>query len=474
MGRRRRGDRAPAAAQARSRRRRLSRRWLTVPLAGLVVAASFFAAWQTARSRTLARLPALPDLSRQPASVVDHLRSRRADAVAEPRSAAKVGAWCLALHADMFYDAAQRCYRLAQQLDGGDWRWLYYDALISGERGGGEPFADTLRRVLAKAPQLGVAWWWLGDAAFKEGRYDEAEASWRRAETAPEPEREGDAPGRTADIPLKAYASLGLARIALARGEADTARQLLERLTTEAPRFGSAFRLLAESDDVLGRPDEAALARARASRLPAYAPYADPMVDALAEESRNGTFLLRQASDADLATNAAWSEHLVRRALEFDPANPDVLAKLGRVLRNLGRNEEALEYFMAFNRRVPGDYLGLANIGTCLSDLGRPGEAERYLRRALEGIDDAETHYNLGVVLSTMGRLAEAAAEYRLALARDPFELNARNNLAVILARQGRLDEASAEWERVLTLDPGNRTARANLGTIQHPAARGR
>jgi cytochrome c-type biogenesis protein CcmH/NrfG len=41
----------------------------------------------------------------------------------------------------------------------------------------------------------------------------------------------------------------------------------------------------------------------------------------------------------------------LRRALEFDPGNPDALAKLGRALRNLGRNGEALDAFRAYHEK---------------------------------------------------------------------------------------------------------------------------
>jgi superkiller protein 3 len=160
-------------------------------------------------------------------------------------------------------------------------------------------------------------------------------------------------------------------------------------------------------------------------------------------------------------------EHLTRRALAFDPDNPDVLVKLGRLLRMLGRNEEALDYFIADNKKLPGDFLGLAQIGSCLSELGRPQEAEAYIRRALEGLDDALTRYNLGVVLGMTGRLDEAIAEYRKAVDRNPEDLNARNNLATALARQGKLPAAIEELRQVLARDPENGLARANLDTIR-------
>ena len=58
---------------------------------------------------------------------------------------------------------------------------------------------------------------------------------------------------------------------------------------------------------------------------------------------------------------------------------------------------------------MPGDFEGTAQIGTSLTELGRLDEAERYLRDALMGVDDARTHYNLGVVLSGLNRSAKRA-----------------------------------------------------------------
>ena len=459
------------AAQSKARRysRRtsgISRRWLIV--AAIVTATALLPiASKTIQVIRALRLPRLPQLSGQPHAVREHLQVKLGMARQRPTAVDAVGGLCLALHADMFYEQAEQCYAVAERLDPEAWRWQYYHALILGERGGGDVFADALRAVLSTAPRFGPAWWRLGDAEFKLGRYDRAEDAWHRAQEAPEPDRIGSSPVHTPDVALKAYASLGLARAALARGDAIGAIRVLEPLVEEAPRFGSAFRLLGETLTTLGRTREGERATWRANQLPAYAPYADPMVDALALESRNGTFLLRQASDADLATNAAWSEHLTRRALEFDPDNPDVLVKLGRLLRTLGRNEEALEYFIAYNKKLPDDFLGLAHIGSCLSELGRPQEAEAYIRRALEGLDDALTHYNLGVVLGMTGRLDEAIAEYRKAVDRNPGDLNARNNLATALARQGKLPAAIEELRQVLARDPENGLARANLDTIR-------
>ena len=60
---------------------------------------------------------------------------------------------------------------------------------------------------------------------------------------------------------------------------------------------------------------------------------------------------------------------------------------------------------------VPGDKLALAQIGGCLTDFGEFGEAESYLRRALGGLEDGLTHYNLGLLLAQTNRLDEAVAD---------------------------------------------------------------
>jgi tetratricopeptide (TPR) repeat protein len=453
-----------------SAHRRTRRSWLAV-VAVVAAVLAYGVAVPLRRAVNASRLPSLPDLSAQPAAVRDHLRDSDAAARRDPSSESAVSGLCLALHADMYLDQADRCYRIAESLGRSNWEWTYYRALILSERGGGRDLVDALRSVLAKAPAFGPAWLRLGDAEFKEGQYERASDAWTRAIAAQEPDRGApEGPTRAVEISIAGYASLGLARIALAQNRHDEARQILEPLTQRSPRFGSAYRLLAESDAALARRDEAGAARARADHLPAYAPYADPMIDRLARESRNSTFLLRQASEADLASNGEWAEYLTRRALAFDPENPDVLAKRGRVLRNLQRNAEALDVFLAYTRKVPEDFQGLAQIGSCLTDLRRFVDAESYLRRALTGLDDALTHYNLAVVLAATDRPDEGILEYHRALDRDPALIDARNNLAAVLARQGKMAEAKRELDRVLAIDPENVLARANLEILSGKA----
>jgi tetratricopeptide (TPR) repeat protein len=311
-------------------------------------------------------------------------------------------------------------------------------------------------------------WLRLGDAEFKAARYDAAAEAWRRAATLPAPATPAaaDGPPHVPEAPLAAYASLGLARVALVGGDPAGARDILERVAGATPSFGPAFRLLGDSYRALGRDADAERAVYQAGRRPGFTPFADPIVDAITRESRNSTLLLRVASDATLTVNAAWSEYLARRAVEFDPANPDAVLKLARVLRALQRNDEALGLFQKYVAMVPDDYLGLAHIGSCLSALGRYQEAEVYFRKSLAGLDDATTHYNLGLLMSMTGRLPDAEREYRRALAIDPAHADARGNLGPLLARMGRGRDAVEELRRLVADDPENVGALVNLGVV--------
>ena len=422
-----------------------------------------FARWREAEA--LARIPA-PASAAQSKAVATHLAAKYDAARREPTSAAAIGSLCVAYHADMFFDEADRCYALVSELDSSQWRWRYYRALIQAERGGGEPLIENLRRVVTQAPDFGPAWQRLGDALFKARRYDEARMAWENSSTAAATDIDQPSPRHVTEVPLAAYANVGLARIALVQGDTTKARAILERVAMESPQFSSAFRLLADVYRSLGQLADADRFVYRANRLQPFAPYLDPMVDDLARESRNSTLLLRISSEANLAVNAEWAEYLTRRALEFDPDNPEAVVKLGRVLRTVGRNEDALQYFQRYHQMVPGDFLGLAHIGSCLSAMGRYEEAESYLRRAVAGIDDPQTHYNLGLLLSITNRGGEAIAEYEKALARDPMHADARLNMATALARQGRMDQASRELTRLVDQDPDNAVARTNLGVV--------
>src|SRR6185436_6034571 len=147
---------------------------------------------------------------------------------------------------------------------------------------------------------------------------------------------------------------------------------------------------------------------------------------------------------ADLTRDREWREFLVRRALEFDAANPDVVYEMGALLQQLKQPAAALPYFERHLGMVDDDQQTLVQIGKCYIDLGRLAEAEAVLQRALALADDAVGEYNLGYVLEQTGRSSEAETRYHRAIALNPGLASAHTNLGTALAGRGRVDEGAA------------------------------
>ena len=79
--------------------------------------------------------------------------------------------------------------------------------------------------------------------------------------------------------------------------------------------------------------------------------------------------------------------------------------------------------------------------------------------------EDAEAHFNLGVVQKALGKLKDAEASYRHALKKNPAMLTAQANLGNVLRELGQLDEAISCFRRVLKIKPDIPEAHNNLGT---------
>jgi tetratricopeptide (TPR) repeat protein len=432
------------------------------------VTAIWIGVYVRARAVAVARLPPMADVAGHPPSVVDHLHQADLRARSNPTSADVVGALGTAYHADLFYAPAAEAYRLAGELDRRDWRWPYYLVLIQLERGEAEQAVDGLTAIVATQPDFALAWLRLGDADFKRAHYKEADEAYVHAAVARPAASDAvsGSSGRRATIAIASYAALGRARVALQQGQVDSARRTLEDVVARDATFGPAHRLLGDAYRRLDRGDDAARHLARAAALPAYDAPADPMVDALARESRSSVFLLKQAGAAALVRDGQWREYLVRRALEFNERNPDVVYEMGAVLQQLKRPGEALTFFKHHLDMVSDDQQTLIQIGKCYSDLGRFKEGEAVLRRAVALSDDAVGFYNLGYVLEQLGRPAEAERQYERALELNPGLASAHNNLGTALARRGRFAEAIAHLSEVVRLEPGSADAHNNLGAV--------
>jgi Flp pilus assembly protein TadD len=102
-----------------------------------------------------------------------------------------------------------------------------------------------------------------------------------------------------------------------------------------------------------------------------------------------------------------------------------------------------------------------------LQDLGRIADAEAELRAALAiDPDAATTHSNLGNLYFRRGDLERARGEYRAAIRLDPEHADAHNNLGSVYFRLGDRAAAEAEYREALRWNPASDGARRNLAIV--------
>ncbi len=103
--------------------------------------------------------------------------------------------------------------------------------------------------------------------------------------------------------------------------------------------------------------------------------------------------------------------------------------------------------------------------GIALRRQGKLGEAEAAYRAAIAHDPDlAEAHYNLGVVRHAQGHAADAMQSWRRAIELKPDFVPALNNLGSALLELGDIAGAMAQHRRALAADPRSLGARINLG----------
>jgi len=114
-----------------------------------------------------------------------------------------------------------------------------------------------------------------------------------------------------------------------------------------------------------------------------------------------------------------------------------------------------------------GNYTAYNNLGIALADQGKPAEAMRCYRQAIQLKPDyADAQRNLGAMLILQGNVDEAIQHLDRALQLKPDFAEAHNDLGVILAQKGKPDEAVQHFAQALQLNPDYAPSHRNLGSM--------
>ena len=146
-----------------------------------------------------------------------------------------------------------------------------------------------------------------------------------------------------------------------------------------------------------------------------------------------------------------------------------MLTNLGICFACFGGMDKALELMQAAVAFDPRNARYRWNLGELLRRMGRLADAEAEIRVALALSGDApEILCVLALILVPQGRFEEAMAAYSAAAERGlPAEGHLRVGLA--LADQGRLNEAESCFRAALAIDPSYAPAQEALARLQSP-----
>ncbi|MEX2273067.1 MAG: protein kinase [Vicinamibacterales bacterium] len=164
------------------------------------------------------------------------------------------------------------------------------------------------------------------------------------------------------------------------------------------------------------------------------------------------------------------------QALQLDPTDAEVQTTLGFVRFRIDWNWAAAE--QAFARACelsPGYAPAHHRLALLLSALGRHAEAASEIHRAHE-LDPLSLIIStaVGRVLHFQRRYSAAIAQCRRTLDMDATFVQAQLDLGMAYAAQGRYDEAIAQFESALAPDDPRSVMRAVLGHIYGSAGRAR
>jgi tetratricopeptide (TPR) repeat protein len=147
------------------------------------------------------------------------------------------------------------------------------------------------------------------------------------------------------------------------------------------------------------------------------------------------------------------AEAELRRMAEDFPDDPNPLRELHGLLRQEGRDNEALEAIEAAVARSPDDVQLVLGLGSHLSYLVNPARAEGVYRRVLElDPDNAFAHLGIAMALEGMNRTAELTALVREAEEREVGS----NALNFMRALDHRRHKRFAEGLAALELVPSD------------------
>ncbi|HVS03592.1 MAG TPA: tetratricopeptide repeat protein [Thermoanaerobaculia bacterium] len=413
------------------------------------------------RPAELEPLPAAPTAGVEP-GVREQLAGERERLAAqlEQRADAAELAWSWGrmgrlFHAYGLLPQAAACYRNAARLEAEERRWPYLLGAVYQQQGELEPALEALSRALDLAPGDPPSLLRLGEVALSLDRLEVAGEHFAAAGAAPA---------------YRAAAEWGLARVAMARGDAGEAADRFRATLAAQPEASSVHYALGLA---LREQGELEAARRQMQRQGSgEVRFADPWIDEVDRLAVSAAAHLRRGGRALVNGQVEEAVEAYRQAVAADPEHVEARRNLALALLRRGDAQGALAELGEARRRDPENLWVLFDLGNALQAAGRPGEAAASWQRALARAPAfVPARFNLANQLAAAGRWEEASTHLERAVRDDPHHLRARYQLAMAHLQLGRSPEAERRLRELLAEAPAFVPARQGLAAVL--AARG-
>ena len=177
------------------------------------------------------------------------------------------------------------------------------------------------------------------------------------------------------------------------------------------------------------------------------------------------------ALDYVLLNDYTSAARYLEQSLQMNPDDVEARYHLGRVRYQQNQFDPAIAAFEEVLRRNPGDVKAEDNLGLCLEGKGRGDAALGAYRKAIamesaSSLQSEQPYLNLGKLLTTMNRAAEAVPVLTQAATIAPNSPTVHYELGRAQFSLKRFEPARDQLERAVALDPNDSSPHYLLGRI--------
>ena len=347
------------------------------------------------------------DLSRTETQVTEKIHRLIETTKSEPDVAENWGKLGENLYIHSFKQAALPCFKKAHEMADQDFRWIYFYAVTLDEINDNAAIEWYKKSRLLKPdyPPLLIK---MGNRYLLYGQNDQA--------------AECFAAILNSGIRVP-HAHLGLARIAMDKGDLKEAERQLDTALKMAPMYREARALRADVYRRMGDKEKAEAEFGNLAGLEDRLDLADPVYYEMVEEGISSFWCQVRGNNYLKKGELNKAEEEFKKALEYQP-NEASHTSLGYVYQRQKRYEAAMDHYEQALALSP-DHLGaLNNMAVIYYDLGDLDQAEQVIDRALKiDPESAESWLNHGTFAKKRKNYHEAAESFQKGMNLAPGDM---------------------------------------------------